>query len=289
MLTYKGIIYDELFEKQDGRCVLCDEKLTDRYHTHIDRIDPGADGGAYIIENCQLICLKCEWEKEGIEPDSRYPELRALYNAYRFFQNGHRSDERRLMAYDGDIKGTTKSPYVTADVREALIEHHAFALGKFKDAEKALKKAVREMGEWEWMKDAYGMTEITAAFLLSHVDIAKAKYPSSIWHFFGFTPKDSAGVKGRNPGKGKLRSALWAALGLTLINKNGPYRPIYDTYRAREVGDKQARFRLIKLWLSHLWDRWRRYEGLPVTEPYAHNHLGHDGFYDPEKFGWPEL
>jgi len=288
MLTSKTLIYDELLENQGGRCVICTEELTDRYHTHIDRIIPGEDGGAYVLENCQLICLKCEWEKEGITPDSKYPELRALYNAYRFFQNEYRSSERRLMAYDGDIKGTTKSPYVTADVREALIGHQAFTFERFKVAESELKKTTRKMGEWKgFMKDAPCMSEITAAYLLSHVDIAKAKYPSSIWHFFGFTPKDSAGVKGRNPGKGRLRAPLWAALGMSLIRKNGnPYRSIYDTYRAKEVKDKQARFRVIKLWLSHLWDTWRRFEGLPVTEPYANNHLGHDGFYDPSKFGW---
>lgn len=287
MLTYKPVLYETLVKKQKNLCALCGTEFTDRYHTHLDRIVPGKDGGIYVLENCQLICLKCEWKEEGTEPDSRYPELRALYNTYRFFQNEYRSHERRLMAYDGDIKGTTKSPYVTADVRDLLVSNGAVALERFKDVEKALKLAVREVGEWEgFMKAAPGMTEITAAFLLAHIDIAKAKYPSSVWNFFGFTPKDSAGVKGRNPGKGQLRSALWAALGLTLINKKGLYRPIYDTYRERELGDKQARFRVIKLWLSHLWDNWRRYEGLPVTKPYANNHLGHDGFYDASKFGW---
>jgi len=37
----------------------------------------------------------------------------------------------------------------------------------------------------------------------------------------------------------------------------------------------------IKLFIAHLWEEWRRAEGLPITLPYAHTILGHKEFITP--------
>jgi hypothetical protein len=62
------------------------------------------------------------------------------------------------------------------------------------------------------------------------------------------------------------------------------YRRMYDTYKAEEkrkgISDGHARNRALrktaKLFLAHLWETWRRMEGLPVSEPYMKKLLGHE-------------
>lgn len=39
--------------------------------------------------------------------------------------------------------------------------------------------------------------------------------------------------------------------------------------------------KMIKLFLSHLWEVWRTKEGLPVRPPYVFEHKGHTTLIDP--------
>lgn len=43
----------------------------------------------------------------------------------------------------------------------------------------------------------------------------------------------------------------------------------------------RAKRKTVKLFLAHLWHKWRELEGLPVTKPYAHALLGHSDFIEP--------
>jgi len=45
--------------------------------------------------------------------------------------------------------------------------------------------------------------------------------------------------------------------------------------------EKMARRKAVKLFLSHLWLKWRRLEGLPVREPYVIEKLGHTTKIEP--------
>lgn len=53
--------------------------------------------------------------------------------------------------------------------------------------------------------------------------------------------------------------------------------------------DKRARRKTQKLFLQHLWLRWRHYEGLPLSRPYVHDRLGHGSLITPEECGWSAL
>lgn len=277
----KEHLYEELFERQEGACAICNLELSDRYMTQIDRIIPGKEGGKYVLENCQLIHLKCDWEKEGNAPNSPHPELAAVYRTYKMWQDEHGRMDRKIRAYSGDLQGTTRSPYIDAYTLAELVAFRDVFEQRKKEAEKKLKGMVRGIPFTKVITDAPGGGELVAAFLLSKVDIRKADTVSALWKYFGYDPTEKY-----NPGKGRMKSNLYAGLSITLIRKDGPYRQDYDRFRSRDLGHGQALLRVIKLWLSHLWDQWRRFEGLPVSEPYAHAQLGHAGFVSAEMRGW---
>lgn len=81
-----------------------------------------------------------------------------------------------------------------------------------------------------------------------------------------------------------------------VLRCGSPYRAAYDNAKSRYEQTRpdwtkahihQAAMRkMIKLFLSHLWQRWRVLENLPVREPYVHEQLEHTTVYAPEEFGW---
>ncbi len=293
-MSNKEHLYEALLATQDGGCAICTEPLTDRFHTQVDRIIPGKDGGKYVLDNCQLIHVECDWAKEGNAPNSRYPTLAAAYRMYKMWQTEAGRADRKLRAFSGDIKGTTRSPYFNAGTVEELLDMKARFAAIEKDYEKRVRDELKEIPVAKTLLKGYGAGPLVIAHILQVFDIRKGATVSSLWKFFGYTPQDSAGAKGRNPGRGQLRAPLYASLSISLIRKDSPYRATYDAHKARvaertgKSGHGQALQRTIKLWLSHLWDTWRRAEGLEVTVPYAHNHLGHDHFISAQEMGWPE-
>jgi len=42
-----------------------------------------------------------------------------------------------------------------------------------------------------------------------------------------------------------------------------------------------------KVFLAHLWERWRKLEGLPTPDLYVLEKMGHTHYLAPEDFGWP--
>lgn len=89
----------------------------------------------------------------------------------------------------------------------------------------------------------------------------------------------------------KLKTHCWK-IGQSFLKTKGRYRELYEKFRAREDRDKpdlkplhrqrRAMRKVVKIFLQHLWVKWRTLEGLPVTEPYCEAYLGHKPVPPPE-------
>lgn len=107
-------------------------------------------------------------------------------------------------------------------------------------------------------------------------------------------------VKGQSSHFDSRLKSLLFNVASCFMRATSPYKREYDraktfyTTRVEEGKatltkghiDMRARRRMIKLFLSHLWLRWRELEGLPTSQPYAHAHGGHVHIIAPEEFGW---
>ena len=87
-------------------------------------------------------------------------------------------------------------------------------------------------------------------------------------------------------------------VGSSFLRCGSPYRQIYDNakeyYETNRDWTKLHRHhaamrKMIKVWLSHLWEVWRTLEGLPVRNIYAEDKLGHNHYISPQDYGWPSL
>lgn len=288
---------EQLLERQEFICPLCGESLEDLddWAIRIDRYPVrGEDGGAYDLDNTRAIHLECDWEQEGNRPNSPKPHILAAYRSYKLMQQIAGDADRRIRSFRGQAKDTTVSPYITEEDLNTLESMRDLFADIAHEKELTLRRMVRKEPEWEAVfKPAPGCTEITAAAIMGKVDISKAETVSALWRFLGMDHTEKTKSGKQVQGKEWMKAVLYSSVGQYITRKSSPYREDYERIRAKyEAQGKKPHYlatsQTTKLWLQHLWLKWREWAGLPVTVPYAFNHLGHDmeGIIKPEDRGW---
>lgn len=172
-----------------------------------------------------------------------------------------------------------------------------------------------------------GISWILAGRLVGMIDISIPSTPSALWRYCGLgvlpwcedcekfleggtkvcphcdgkniVMKAERLVKGEAAHFSKRLKTTCYNIGTSFLKCNSTYRLIYDRARASydesrpEWNDMRKHFsglrKMVKLFLSHLWERWRIEEGLPTRTPYAIHYLDHEDYLSPEQFGWPAL
>jgi hypothetical protein len=169
------------------------------------------------------------------------------------------------------------------------------------DADKDIARLIKDHPMMKQMKPVKGIGPMLAAKMISMIDIEKADTVSALWRYAGYAVIDG---QRERPTKGeklhyniRLKTTMYNVAG-SFMKSSSPYRRIYDDAKAyytfnREEWTKahvhQAALRkMIKVFLSHLWCRWRMVEGLPLRDLYVTERLGHNTYFSPEEFGWPE-
>lgn len=183
---------------------------------------------------------------------------------------------------------------------------------KFAGLEEALDKymyaQVKDVPIVQEMIKLRGIGPILATKLYLGFDIERAQTVSAMWRFAGLAVIDG---KRERPTKGEklhysvAMKTVCFLVGDCFIKARSPYRDIYDQAKAKYMAmrgpesgapkeeqwtlmhcDRAARRKMVKLFLSHLHQVWRGFEGLPVREPYAMEYQGHTTIITPEEMGW---
>ena len=186
---------------------------------------------------------------------------------------------------------------------EAVLVRYAEA---FQEMEDNIDKDIRDLSkDYEIINHAAcvkGMGRVFAAKLVSMIDITRCNTVSALWRYCGYAVIDGererphAGEKMHYNKRCKVTCYLIAT---SMMRSSSPYRRIYDN--ARTLYDhthpdwtawhkhSAAIRKMIKIFLSHLWNQWRTLEGLPTRLPYPIEYLGHTTMFEPVEFGWPVL
>ena len=186
---------------------------------------------------------------------------------------------------------------------------------------RAAAKELKGMPIWEdWLSKVRGVGGCLGVQFVALIQpISDFDTVAALWSYSGYgvvdgeAPRRQAGVQSRwNPDLRKLGYQL----GDCFVRAGGPYRELYDCYKARDRAvhpdpvtktDKsgklmktregkawkmytdghihaRARRYAVKIFLSHLWQAWRELEGLLVRGPYAVEYLGHTKILSPWAF-----
>lgn len=167
-----------------------------------------------------------------------------------------------------------------------------------------------------FLKYVRGCGPAISAVIISEIDIHKATTRSKIWQFAGCNPSMVYGkkkvdgktvttdtmVRGDELTKGFiapynsfLKTKLLGVLADCMIKSKSQYKVVYDQYKLRLSNetneykegrrwcdeskahiDMAARRKMIKAFLSDLYEVWREMEGLEVRCTYEQEYLGHE-------------
>lgn len=171
------------------------------------------------------------------------------------------------------------------------------------EATKDIADMVQGVEIIERMTKVKGIGITLAATIASMIDISKDDHVSNLWRYAGYAVAEDG--RRERPTKGeklhynvRLKTALYLAA-VSMIRLGSPYRVVYDEAKAYYQANRpewtkahihQASLRkMVKIFLQHLWLVWRTIEGLPVTQPYVQENLGHNHIYAPQQFGWEDF
>lgn len=147
-----------------------------------------------------------------------------------------------------------------------------------------------------------GIGPLLSAKLIAMIDIQRANTVSALWRYAGYAVingKRERPVKGEKLHYNKRLKTTLYLVASSFLRCNSPYRAIYDDardyYQANRPDwtkghqHRAALRKMIKVFLAHLWERWRIVEGLPTRRLYVHEKLGHQHIHQASDFGWPVM
>lgn len=185
-----------------------------------------------------------------------------------------------------------------------------------------LKTRIQKHPAYSWFSQVKGVGDLNIGKLIGYIDIEKATTISKLWRYAGFGLNSDGKAEFRKKGEKlhynkTLKSMCWR-LAKSLIRAKGPYYKYYrekkkkiqerltrqgfeiipskelPTEKGKHIEkdgffglghvDMMAQRKMVKLFLSHLWLKWRTALDLPVSLPYAHGILGHEQYEDPDNF-----
>jgi len=236
------------------------------------------------------VCVVCHSKIHGNV--ARWSPIKMLYKYRKDLIEERKATENRirnLKQYELDI-----TPFQENEKR---------LKSQIKEIEKRLKSHIQNHKLWKWLKNIYGISEINAAGLIAKIeDISRFDTVSDVWAFFGLRPKSSFNFEDgdekwenyehyRQATKDTRTLAVYD-IGEQFIRKDSFYRQFYDKRRKETEADERfgkpednkqhyhndARRYATKIFLSHLYEVWRRIEGLETREPYIlqgehHNYI----------------
>lgn len=213
-----------------------------------------------------------------------------------------RQIQKARMQFGNRLRAIDQEADPSTDYQRQVLEryyHH------FEELEAQLSSDIKDIVQdhpiYSELVSVKGVGPQLAAKLLALIDIERADTISALWRFAGLAVIDGERekrVKGEKAHYStRLKTAMYQVASSFLIH-DSPYREVYDRarrdYESRDGWTKlhqhyAALRKMEKMFLSHLWLRWRSLEGLPITEPYAQAVVGHTNITRPEDYGWRSL
>lgn len=171
-----------------------------------------------------------------------------------------------------------------------------------KECERDIKDLAEEFDIINAMVEIKGVGFMLAAQIVAMIDIHRADTVSALWRYSGYGVVDGQRerhVRGEKSHYNTRLKTILYNLAESFLRSNSPYRKVYDDARAYYDANRPdwtkmhkhiaSMRKMIKVFLAHLWERWRIMEGLPIRDLYVIERLGHTHVYTPEQFGWPVL
>lgn len=270
------------------QCTDCDRPSVD-----IHRPDPEL---GYIEGNMVPLCKGCHTAIHGNE--ALLSDLKLVTRLYYESQESRKRIANRVKAY-GDLDIPVPMADSALDDCSALedkFQRYVVQMLKHNGFYNAWLKHIKGIGPM-----------LGASLIAEIGEIGRFRHVRSLWHYAGLHVVDGKATKKKRGQKstwnGRLRTTAWKCASQFVTTRGSFGRRLYDDHKAEEVAkneakpdrpkgthpntdykayaaavargerliplyiDNRARRRVAKDLLRCLWAKWRKLEGLPVTEP----------------------
>jgi hypothetical protein len=232
------------------------------------------------------------FEEEEFVPPAKDNPLRALVDARQSIQRDRVRFGNRIGAVE---RGADIVDPSTMNILEGWNT-------RFEELEHDIDENIREIAEdypiIGRMTKVKGVGKLLAARLIASIDISRDDTVSSLWRYCGFSTSEGVAErmkKGEKIHYNKNIKPVCFLIGLSFLKSKSPYASIY--YEAKGYYQENrdwtklhihfaAMRKMIKVFLSHLWQVWRDLEGLPTSPPYIIGKENHTHYLPPEDYGW---
>ncbi len=309
----KEALKERITKRQNGKCGLSGVELMKDYSLiDTDRIDPKAKGGTYTEENTRIVNPVGHMIRHGSykERDEKYAQLKALIDGREQLRKFGNSCSNRILAMKRGTDQLDMDTLEFLEMQSDVCKKHMSGL------DRRIQKHLKTI-EHPFITSAFkikGLGPITIAYIVTYIDIEKARYASSLWSYCGYDKASheryEKGVSGG--GNETLRTVLYT-MADSMIKTRSAYRDIYDREKAKLSASKKitksrntqgkliecawmdtkpchrhgaAMRKMIKVFLSHVWHVWRTVDGLPTNLLYVEEVLGHKNIIRAEELGW---
>lgn len=184
-----------------------------------------------------------------------------------------------------------------------------------RDIQKKIADWVKEEPIYQyWLGDIKGVGPILSAGLIAWVgDIKRFPTISKLWAYCGLHVDEGGRAVRLKAGhqanwNTRLKTHCWK-IGESFVKVGGDYRELYDQFRGEydrkwltpeDCGSKgcqnkgdgkcmdghryaAAKRKTVKVFLAHLWMKWREMEKLPIDHPFIIGRGGHEHLIEPCK------
>jgi hypothetical protein len=211
-----------------------------------------------------------------------------------------RTFQKERIAFSNRLSAIERGADAASEEVTALVQKW---LDKFNELEEELDgdiaKLIKDKPIVKEVMRLKGIGPMLSAKLISMIDIEKADTVSALWRYSGYgviNGERERPVAGEKLHYNKrLKTALYL-VATSFMRSNSPYRTIYDSAKAYYQANRAdwtpmhvhraATRKMIKVFLAHLYERWRAIEGLEVRRLYVHEKLGHESEFRSADFGW---
>ena len=310
----KRALKTSLIEKQNGACALTQTPLNVNLSlVDTDRKIQKNSGGIYTEENTRIVDPIAHMKRHGIyrERESSLNEIKKLIDAREQLRKQVNSAGNRLLAFQ---RRTDELDEATKLFIEDQMSSAVKAMGKL---DRRIEKEIKASPEAivHSALNVVGVGKITVAYMMTYIDIHKARHASSLWSYCGLHKSSNERYKKGVAGGGNktLRTVLYTMADSMMKNKNCPYRLVYDRAKAQKeqsehmVQSRNTQGKLVEvMWkdtkpshrhghalrqmmkhfLADWWFAHRTLEGLETRPLYVQEKLGHTGIINPQERGW---
>lgn len=216
-----------------------------------------------------------------------------------------RQIQKARIQFSNRLSAIERGADISSEAQAKIIERWLYRFDELEsELDRDIKEVVIDHVMYKQLTCVKGIGPMMAAKLLALIEIDRCSTISALWRYAGLAVingKAERPVKGERLHYSKRMKSLLYNIAGQMLKAQSPYVDIYYEWKEHYKLNRSdwtknhchlaAIRKMNRIFLEHLWRRWRMVEGLPAPEAWVFSVDGHthEHYMKPEHYGWPSV